>query len=406
MSRGGRCESRDPTLRALRFRTRLLLATGLLVLSCVEEGKDPICTVTDSALTFCRMGEGDSADSLVVSPFDSPTIAPASVQSALPAPATVRTVQPGQSIQAALNLSLAGDTVVVDPGVYPGSLNFGGKDVTLVGRDGAEATTIVGTGGTAVVIGPRGSISGFTIRGGSASFGAGMSVSGTGSVISDNIFEANQQGAGGFGAGVGGNSASPTIVRNVFRNNSCDGQFLSAVLSFVNSSSPRIADNLFVDNPCRAVNLTLPVGNRPVVVNNTMVRNSTGIRFDRRISAALHVYANNILWANGIGLEVDFGTEANNAVFVSNLVSGNAINYEEIIDQTGSNGNLGDPPRLSRFPPEPLPAHSRVGCGGRGNSELHLEHGSRGQATRRRRKLGRQRASGHWRPGAQPGPGR
>ena len=42
-----------------------------------------------------------------------------------------------QSIQAALNLSVAGDTIVVEPGVYPGSLNFAGKDVALVGRDGA-----------------------------------------------------------------------------------------------------------------------------------------------------------------------------------------------------------------------------------------------------------------------------
>jgi len=232
LSQGGRCESRDPIPRALR---PLLLATGLLVIYCVEEGgKDPVCTVTDSGLTFCRVGEVDSPDSLVVSPFDSPTIAPASAQAAPPAPATVRSVPPGESIQAALNLSAAGDIVFVEPGVYPGNLNFGGKDVALVSRAGAEATYFVGTGGTAILIGPRGSISGFTIRGGSASFGAGMSVSGTGSVISDNIFDGNQQGAGGFGAAIAGNSASPTIARNVFRNHTCDGQFLSGVVSFVN----------------------------------------------------------------------------------------------------------------------------------------------------------------------------
>ena len=55
-------------------------------------------------------------------------------------------------------------------------------------------------------------------------------------LVAGNVFENNQQGGGGFGAGIGG---------NVFINNSCDNQFLSGVVSFVNSSSPRVVNNVF-----------------------------------------------------------------------------------------------------------------------------------------------------------------
>ena len=38
-----------------------------------------------------------------------------------------------------------------------------------------------------------------------------------------------------------------------------------------------LANNIFEDNPCRAVNMTLPEGNAPTVVNNTIVRNRVGL---------------------------------------------------------------------------------------------------------------------------------
>jgi hypothetical protein len=244
------------------------------------------------------------------------------------------------TIQEAIDNADPGDVILIDPGTYIGSIRFNGKDVAVRSTEGPEVTTIVGDGGAAVVIGPGGELSGFTITGGSASFGAGMEARGSGSVVKGNIFEGNSQGGGGFGAGIGGNSASPLIEGNVFRNNSCDSQFLSGVVSLVNSSSPQVVNNLFVDNPCRAVNFTLPVGNAPKVVNNTMVGNRVGVRVDRRISTVAQVYSNNVIVGNEIGLEIDFGSEANNPTWRHNLVFDNDVDYETITDQTGINGNI------------------------------------------------------------------
>jgi serine protease len=250
---------------------------------------------------------------------------------------------PGEfpTIQAALNAALPGNTVSVSPGTFPENLNFQGKAVSLVSTGGASQTTIAAPGGTAVTIGPAGSIAGFTISGGTATFGAGMAVSGSGTVIANDIFQSNQEGFGGFGAAIGGNSASPVIEQDLFTGNSCDDQFLSGVVAFVNDSSPTIENNVFHDNPCRAVNLTLPQGDTPLIINNTMVRNSVGVRVDGRIPSGTEVGRNNIVADNGIGLEVDFGS---GPTWDHNLVFGNTQNYSGIADQTGANGNLSADP--------------------------------------------------------------
>jgi hypothetical protein len=268
---------------------------------------------------------------------------------ALSVPSTSRAdtfLVPGDfpNIKEALAAVADGDRILVGPGTYVGSIDFTGKDVELRSTDGPETTTIKGDGGTTVRIGPGARIRGFSITDGAASFGAGMDVVGSGTVIEGNIFRGNAQGAGGFGAAIGGNNSSPTITGNVFRQNTCDGQFLSGVVSFVNSSSPRIENNIFEDNPCRAINMTLPAGNQPEIVNNTIVRNPTGIRVDRRISTAAQTYRNNILYDNQIGLEVDFGIEADNPVWDHNLVFGNVVDYQGISSQTGLSGNISQDP--------------------------------------------------------------
>jgi len=127
-----------------------------------------------------------------------------------------------------------------------------------------------------------------------------MAVHGTGSIIKGNIFDGNAQGAGGFGAAIAGNSASPTIEQNIFRNNTCDDQHLSGVVSFVNSSSPRIINNVFEDNPCRAINLLISSGASDwpyIVMNNTIAGNpNVGIFSNRAPGLSI---VNNIVAGNG-----------------------------------------------------------------------------------------------------------
>ncbi|HEX2711363.1 MAG TPA: choice-of-anchor Q domain-containing protein [Candidatus Acidoferrales bacterium] len=264
------------------------------------------------------------------------------------------------TIQEALDAAMPGDTILVDPGTYTENLQFKGKDVRLESTGGPDATTIKGTGGTTVDIGPAGTIDGFTITGGTATFGAGMSVHGAGTIIAGNVFDGNQQGSGGFGAAIGGNNSSPIIQQNVFQKNSCDGQFTSGVVSFVNTSSPRIVNNIFQDNPCRAINMTLPAESLPQVINNTIVRNVSGVRVDRRISTILQVYRNNLIVGNQIGLEIEFGVESFNPTWENNLVFDNGTNYSGIADQTGLNGNISADPLLVDFV----------------NGDYHLQSGS------------------------------
>ncbi len=248
------------------------------------------------------------------------------------------------SIQDAIDAAAPGDTVMVGPGSYAENLQFNGKSISLQSREGAGVTVILGVGGTVVSIGPGGEFVGFTVQKGLASIGAGMVVSGNGTLIKHNIFDSNTQLSGGLGAAIAGNPASPHIEQNIFRNNSCDDQFLAGVVSFLNNSSPRIVNNIFANNPCRAINMILPASGKPMVINNTIVSNRVGVRIDRRVPTSQQIYRNNIIVDNQIGLEVDFGTEADNPTWEHNLVFGNGADYEVILDQTGKSGNVSADP--------------------------------------------------------------
>jgi hypothetical protein len=254
------------------------------------------------------------------------------------------------TIQAALDVAVHGDVIYVHPGVYRESLTFQGKDVALRSLEGPVGTILDAERRQGIEIGPGGAVEGFTIRNASASFGAAMSVSGDGTVVRGNIFAGNNQGAGGFGAAIGGNSASPIIEQNLFRENSADEQHLSGVVCFVNSSSPRIANNVFVSNSTRAINLTLPQGNAPVVINNTIVGNTVGIRVDGRVSTDRHVYRNNILANNQVGLDLPFAFEDPQMLWEHNLVFGGQTLYGGMEDPTGQQGNLSADPLFWNAP--------------------------------------------------------
>ncbi len=263
--------------------------------------------------------------------------------------ATINVPADQPTIQAAINAASNGDTVLVAPGTYHENINFMGKAITVTSSGGPSVTTINGGAvGSVVSIdtseGTNSVLSGFTIRNGSAPFGAGITLLGTSPTILGNIFDGNAQGAGGYGAGVGGNGASPKIENNLFKNNTCDEQYLSGVVSFINTSSPIIANNIFVNNPCRAIDMTLPQGSAPVVINNVMVENYTGVRVDTRVSAATQIYENNIIANNTIGLMTEFGTSADNPTWSHNLVFGNGTDYQNSSNQTGLNGNISADP--------------------------------------------------------------
>ena len=255
------------------------------------------------------------------------------------------------TIQAGIDAAVNGDSVLVAPGVYPELIDFHGKTITLASEQGARVTTIDGQLlGTVITMqsgeGPATVVQGFTITRGSATFGAGAYVQGTAPTFRQNIFLDNQQGTGGFGAAIGGFSGSPVIESNEFAGNTCDSQFPAGVMSFVNSSSPRIFNNLIHDNPCRAINMVLPIDAFPIVFNNTIVRNRTGISINHQVSNSNHAYRNNLIASNDIGLEVASQSVPFDAIWTNNLVFGNTANFSGTEDSTGTNGNVSADPRF------------------------------------------------------------
>ena len=255
------------------------------------------------------------------------------------------------TIQAGINSANNGDTVLVARGTYKENIDFKGKAITVASSNGPAKTVIDGGNiGTVVTFqtseGPSSKLSGFTIRHGSTSFGAGVYLLGTSPTIVGNLFSANSETSGGYGAAIGGNGSSSYIAQNFFTKNTCDTQYLSGVVSFINTSSPIIVDNIFSANPCRAINMTLPEGSQPDVVNNTIVKNSVGIRVAAGIATSQQVYENNLLYSNQVGLEVDFGSSGNYPTWKNNLVYGGTTKYMGIPDQTGTNGNISANPKL------------------------------------------------------------
>ena len=283
---------------------------------------------------------------VVLSMWASALVLAAAPALAHPAPAKVIHV-PGDypTIQAALDASKIGGTVLVDPGTYKENLDFHGKDIRLESTGGAAVTTLDVPGGTGVTIGPYGVFEGFTVTGAVGDFGGGMAVSGYGTLITQNVFEADTAEVGGYGAAIGGNNASPTIDRNFFRDNVCDDQYLSGVISFVNESSPNITNNVFKKNPCRAITMILPSGAAPKVENNTIVGNPVGIDISA-IDITVMLFENNVIVRNGVGLTGDFGGPKTSPIWNHNLVWGNGQNYQYIADQTGRVGNISVSPRF------------------------------------------------------------
>lgn len=145
---------------------------------------------------------------------------------------------PGQyaTIQAAVNASGTGDTVLVDPGIYYENVHIQASTIRLLSAAGPEATILDGAWrGSVLTVTSNSTVEGFTIRNGQAtafcplpcgiSVGGGVFAAGN-PVIKDNVIVNNA--AGGFncnacGGGIGtvpspGNQ--PVIVNNVIAYNS------------------------------------------------------------------------------------------------------------------------------------------------------------------------------------------
>ena len=309
------------------------------------------------------------------------------------------------TIQAAITAAANGDEVLVEPGVYVGTVSLLGKGITVRSSQGAQVTIIQAPNtGVNVVSFTRGepptaAIDGFTIRGGNRGVNMATTLASVrnciihgnasgmflffasptiqGNTIVSNTSNGGIQFQGGAAQVIGNNisynidtsagggaamelfeGATPTIRNNLISFNSAPSGG-GGIITLVSASDPLIEQNLIVRNDAGTngtIAWLVPSGvTTPRVINNTIAFNTStlaaGIAANAFDSSAQIV--NNIIYASGSQTGIWVGSaDANLPVIQANLVfSESGARYNGIAsDQTGINGNISGDPQFANVP--------------------------------------------------------
>ncbi|MEA2645364.1 MAG: hypothetical protein QOE92_447 [Chloroflexota bacterium] len=211
----------------------------------------------------------------------------------LPASAsTLRVPQDQPTIQQAINVAKAGDTVLVSPGTYYEHINFLGKDVKVKGEQGRDVTTIDGQAnpGTVVTIAggetSKALLMGFTITHGTTT---GIVVRGASPTIKNNRITGNT--VNGHGAGISLENSSTLLEYNYITNNSqvplhcgpdqyCQvpGYLSGGGVSITGTGSPQVYANIITGNTADyGGGISVQYAeNTPSIVDNRIQLNNAG----------------------------------------------------------------------------------------------------------------------------------
>lgn len=245
---------------------------------------------------------------------------------------TIRVPQDQAHIQDAVQLSAAGDTVLVSDGSYEEVIAISGKDITLTSVSGAASTIIDGSGEGPVLYldGSSSLISGFTITGGaSAGDVGGVRIQGAAEIpeIRDCIIDGNSgSSAGGLlikqdtapvisGCVITGNTASgdgggiriiraeALLERNIIAWNTSTGGSGGGIV-VLQDCSPEIINNSIFENHSGVGRgaLTCNVA-FPEIINNIIAANTGGGGGIRCENGAYPQLSYNDVWSNG---DVDY----------------------------------------------------------------------------------------------------
>jgi hypothetical protein len=265
--------------------------------------------------------------------------------SAMPASASTILNVPGSypTIQAGINASANGDTVLVAPGAYFENIDFGGKLITVQSAQGPSVTTIDGsnlapvvnfsTNETAAAL-----IQGFTLQHGNATGafgyeGAGVHINGASPTVAGNVITANTSCADGTGISIA--FASPTIRDNTITGNAkqagCSGQNGGGIY-VRGAAGAQIIHNSITNNTSDfGGGISLFAAGAPNLLNNTISGNSAnygggGVYIANQSTATIvqNVITGNTSTGSGGGLYLLASSGSGSPLFVNNTVSGNA----------------------------------------------------------------------------------
>ena len=167
------------------------------------------------------------------------------------------------SIQSAVNAPyvVSGDTILVRPGIYRGTVYLGSKNLVIRSEKGPFVTILDAEEAGSVISlvdrQPPTRVEGFTIRNGRDQTGGGVWILGGAPLITRNVIEGNAAVGGALGYGYGGGveiySSAAVITRNVISGNTAvDGgggiDVYYSGPSTPGTCCPLIAQNTIVDN--------------------------------------------------------------------------------------------------------------------------------------------------------------
>ncbi|MBW2542134.1 MAG: right-handed parallel beta-helix repeat-containing protein [Deltaproteobacteria bacterium] len=195
------------------------------------------------------------------------------------------------TIQAALDVAVAGDVVSVAPGLYPESVRFASDGVTLRSRV-RHGATIQGSGHVVNFSPYAGTVEGFVITG-AVDRRAGVFTSGAAQVIRDNWITGNADDGIHLS-----NGSVATIERNIIVDNAPTGYHSG--ISINTGAAATIVNNYIAGSGVGIWDFTYTGG--ADIFNNTLVDNANfGMLFT---SGALRRIANNIIAGSEIGIHV------------------------------------------------------------------------------------------------------
>jgi len=218
-----------------------------------------------------------------------------------------------RSIQAGIDLSSTGDTVLVHPGHYMGNVSFQAKSISLIGLGGPESTIIEASSSDQPVVSIHDctqattSLQGFTVMGGHG----GIYVVNSQPMIRGNIVAGNY----GSGIGAGGGSRRDEPLELSIEGNDIYGNEVSFLggggVYLRGNYNARIAGNRIESNTVVGdgggiyvyayYNVSITDN---IIISNTAMDHGGGLEYVSGIDApeglvAANIFAHNRAWGNG-----------------------------------------------------------------------------------------------------------
>ncbi len=191
------------------------------------------------------------------------------------------------TIQAGINASSDGDTVLVAAGIYHENINFSGREI-VVRSDDPPNTVIDGDSLDTVVRiisgeGTRTVLEGFTITNGYSIYvgSAGIHIaSGAAPTIRGNIIEGNGAWWSALGGGISADQSNPVIERNQITNNEC--VYEGGGIHLLDCTGAVVRNNTISGNfVCSGYGVSVGVGiyldNSTAVIENNIIVNNVGL---------------------------------------------------------------------------------------------------------------------------------